>query len=205
VHYQRRGGSWLQKRSAPQAESGSSRRGVKLFVEQSLNEPPIVVALDEVSGDKRRILDLNPWLDEYRLGRVEKITWEVDGDLPWFGGLYLPPDYVPGVRYPLLLQTHGFDEKTFSLHGIVRNFPGQAVAAHGIVVLQVAERHGEQQRYLGTAEEWPGVQAGYEAAIDHLDALGIIDRSRVGIQGWSRTGPHVGYTLTHSSYAFAAG
>lgn len=46
--------------------------------------------------------------------------------------------------------------------------------------------------------------AAYEGAIDYLDRRGLIDRNRVGIIGFSRTVFKVGYTLTHSSYNFAA-
>jgi len=44
----------------------------------------------------------------------------------------------------------------------------------------------------------------FEAAIDHLDSLGLIDRSRVGLIGFSRTCFHVLYTLTHSRRPIAA-
>jgi dipeptidyl aminopeptidase/acylaminoacyl peptidase len=53
-------------------------------------------------------------------------------------------------------------------------------------------------------QEWPAIQDGYEAAIDHLAELQLIDKTKIGIIGWSRTGPYIGYTLTHSSYSFAA-
>ena len=46
--------------------------------------------------------------------------------------------------------------------------------------------------------------AAFEGAVDYLDQRGIIDRKRVGIIGFSRTQYHVAYTLTHSSYEFAA-
>jgi dipeptidyl aminopeptidase/acylaminoacyl peptidase len=107
-----------------------------------------------------------------------------------------------GTRYPLVLQTHGFEADKFALTGIARNFAAQPLAAHGIFVLQIAENNENGHWPTG---EWPTVQAAYEAAIDHLAGLGLIDRTKVGIQGWSWTGVTVGYTLTHSSYPFAAG
>ncbi len=45
---------------------------------------------------------------------------------------------------------------------------------------------------------------GLEGAIDHLDSLGLIDRSKVGLQGFSRTCYHVLYFLTHSRYPIAS-
>ena len=57
---------------------------------------------------------------------------------------------------------------------------------------------------METPEEAPRQMAAYEGAIDYLDRRGIVDRNRVGIIGFSRTVFHVEYTLTHSTYHFAA-
>jgi len=43
-----------------------------------------------------------------------------------------------------------------------------------------------------------------EAAIDALDGRGVIDRVKIGLQGFSRTCFYDLYFLTHSSYAVAA-
>jgi dipeptidyl aminopeptidase/acylaminoacyl peptidase len=52
--------------------------------------------------------------------------------------------------------------------------------------------------------ETHGEMAAYEGSIDYLDARDLIDRNRVGIIGFSRTGMTVEYTLTHSKHHFAA-
>jgi dipeptidyl aminopeptidase/acylaminoacyl peptidase len=196
----RRAASWSFVSQCPGKNGRVARAGeVQLMLQQSLNDRPILVA---VQGSRRRVLlDPNPWLAERHVGRVEAITWTTKDGRVWRGGLYYPPSYTPGVRYPLMIQTHGFDPERFSLPGIGRNFTGQALSAHGIIVLQVAERFDAA---LGYVAEWATVRAGHEGAIDHLAARGLIDPSRVGIQGWSRTGPHTGYMLTQSSYPFAA-
>ena len=46
---------------------------------------------------------------------------------------------------------------------------------------------------VGTPREWPIAQRTYESAIDYLAARELIDRTKVGIVGWSRTGTQVGY------------
>jgi hypothetical protein len=46
--------------------------------------------------------------------------------------------------------------------------------------------------------------AAYEGAIDYLDGRGLINRTRVGIIGFSRTVFYVEYTLTHSQYPIIA-
>jgi hypothetical protein len=194
--YQRNGRAWKEVPGMAPVTAAA-----RLEIRQSLNEPPVLFAVDAVSGRERKLLDLNPWLTTKQLGKVESITWQSKDGRSWSGGIYYPPGYQTGVRYPAVLQTHGFDEHRFSLYGAARNFAAQALAARDILVLQIAEN----TRDAFGVDEWRAAQAGYEAAVDHLDQLGLIDRSRVGIHGWSRTGPYMGYTLTQSSYRFAAG
>ncbi len=200
--YRRDGQRWIESAVPASEKPIAERSGVRLAVEQSLNDRPVLVAVDDATGEKRTVLDPNPWLGERALGKVELLRWKnIDGQI-WEGGLYYPPDYKPGVRYPLVIQTHGFDGKRFSMDGLSRNYAGRALAAQRMVVLQANERY---RATSSTPDEYPTVLAGWEAAIDHLDGLKLIDRNKVGIQGWSRTGPQMGYALTQSSYPFAAG
>jgi len=122
------------------------------------------------------------------------------------GGLYLPPDYQPNHRYPLVIQTHAFDPNKFWIDGPWTSaFAAQPLATRGIVVLQVGgSADGSDSLYRSTPSEAPRQMAAFEGAIDYLDHQEIIDRERVGIIGFSRTVFHVAYTLTHSKYRFAA-
>lgn len=199
VSWERRGKRWKPIESL--AAEQVVHAGTRLIVEQSLTARPLLVALGE-KGARKVVLDPNPWLAQRALGRVEEITWKSRDGSVWTGGLYYPPDYVVETRYPLMMQTHGFQSDEFSMHGLSRNYAGRALVAHGIMVLQVDEKYVD---VAGTAAEYTTVQAGYEGAIDHLHELGLIDRSKVGIQGWSRTGPQMGFTLVHSDHSFAAG
>lgn len=73
-------------------------------------------------------------------------------------------------------------------------------AGKGVVVLQI-EGHRESQ---GTPDEIHAEVAAYEGGIDYLDHLDLIDRNRVEIMAFSRTGLGVKYVLTHSEYRSAA-
>jgi len=57
---------------------------------------------------------------------------------------------------------------------------------------------------VDTPKEFPREVARLEGAIDYLDQRGMIDRARVGVIGFSRSGDVVAYALTHSKYQFAA-
>lgn len=196
VRFQRRGRNWAQVAFEPSPVSL-----VRFAVEQSANDRPVLVAIDDTTGQRSVILDPNPWLERRSIGTVETIEWSSTDGRTWAGGLYLPPRYQEGTRYPLVIQTHGFEPERFSLHGAAKNFPGQALAAQGMLVLQVAEN---LRGVEGTPDEMEAARLGYEAAISHLAERGLIDRDRVGMIGWSATGPTVAYMMTHSEYPIAA-
>jgi dipeptidyl aminopeptidase/acylaminoacyl peptidase len=107
--------------------------------------------------------------------------------------LYKPPDYVPGRRYPLVIQTHGFDDDKFLPNGgLPTAFAAQELAALGILVLQI---RGEACP-PDTPEEARCNAANYEAAANELVKAGIADPDGLGIIGFSRTCYHVLEELT---------
>lgn len=190
---------------------------IQVRLEQDLNTPPKIFVIDSKTGQKALLLDLNPQFVELNFGTVKQLEWEVDG-ATIIGGLYLPPDYQPEKRYPLVIQTHGFEPKEFSMDGRSEwssAFAARSLAARGILVLQAQEfknyqkdhdRIGNDRSLGATAEEsFKNFSAlVYTEAINMLDKEGIIDRSRVGIIGFSRTVCFVAYALTHSKFRFAA-
>ncbi len=200
VRYRKTPGGWKEV----SGKKGASRP--LLLVEQGLNQPPRLVALDP--GTKRRavVLEPNPQLATLRLGREAIVRWRTKSGEGRVGGLYYPPDFALGRRYPLVIQTHGFDSTAFAPDGV---FPtanaAQPMVAQGMLVLQVgAGDYATAIKDILTPQEAPHAMEEIEGAIDLLDSLGFVDRSRVGVIGFSRTCFHVLYTLTHSRYPFAA-
>jgi len=186
---------------------GSAKAPVPvLVVEEGPNLPPRLVAVDRDRKRRDVVLDPNPQLASLRLGLVEITRWRTRTGQSWVGGLYFPPDVVRGHRYPLVIQTHGFDSTTFQPDGVFSTAnAGQPMAADDIIVLQLGPGDdADWIRDMMTAEEAPHAMEGIEAAIDHLDSLGLIDREHVGLIGFSRTCFHVLYTLIHSGYPIAA-
>ncbi len=184
------------------SESGSIGSKVpEIRVEQDLNTPPRIVATNIATNQTALLLDPNPQFRDLTFGKVEDVSWTGGGGREVHAGLYLPPDYVAGRRYPLVIQTHGFQPHWFWIDGsFTTAFAAQPLAAQGIVVLQVPDSHDA----IGTPEEAPLMVETYENAIEFLDARGIVDRNRIGIIGFSRTCFYVKYMLTHSRYHIAA-
>lgn len=197
-------------------EHGSSRLDVT--IEQNLETPQRLYVSDGRTNRKSLLLDLNPQFGGLRFGRVEAIEWSVKNGIRLRGGIYFPPDYTPGKRYPLVIQTHGFSrQEEFSMDGLREwssGFAARPLAAKGIVVLQGVgfatqqdHDHYNDNNAFGSTPEEAGRNLnvlGIEAVIDYLVEHGIADKNRIGIVGFSRTVCFVGYLLTHSNRHFAA-
>src|SRR6185437_7960734 len=176
-------------------------KSLNIIQEEDLNTPPKLVAVSPHTHQKTILVDLNPQFRAVRFGKVQEIAWKGSDGRQAKGGLYLPPDYSNNVRYPLVIQTHGWEANKFKIDGeSTAGYAAQSLAAKGIIVAQLPLiREG-----LANPEEGRIQTAMFEGLIDHLDQERLIDRKRVGILGWSRTGYHVRYALTSSRYPFAA-
>ena len=179
-------------------------------VEQGPNEPWKLIVVDPRTQGKHLVYDPNPGLAEKRrLARVTSIQWRSEAGVPWGGMLYWPVDYSEGTRYPLVIQTHGKRSDEFAPDGFsTTGYAAQALAGSGIFVLQIgyASQKFAEKNELDKKPEREGAyqQEGVEGAIDHLDGLGLIDRAKIGMQGFSLTSYYVLYFLVHSNYLLAS-
>ncbi len=169
--------------------------------EQDLNTAPRVVVSESPTGRKAVLFDPNPQFKDIEFGRVEEIRFTGAMYKEVHAGLYFPPGYLPGNKYPLVVQTHGFDPKSFWIDGsFTTAFAAQALAGRGFLVLQVPDMHDWDE----TPAEAPNMSETLERAVEYVDRLGCLDRDHLGIIGFSRTGLYVHYLLSHSKLHFAA-
>ncbi len=174
----------------------------QIVLEEDMNHPPKIYAVAPSNHRKALLLDLNPQFKTLTFANEEEIRWKGSGGHDVKGGLYYPLDYVPGKRYPLVIQTHGFLPDKFGIDGAyVSPFAAQPLAVKGIMVLQADEDYGRMDETPGEVDR---ELARMEGAIDYLDRRGLIDPDRVGVVGFSRTCLYVKYALTHSKYRFTA-
>lgn len=183
--------------------------GLELQVEQGLNNPAEVVAVDRATSSKAAVItDLNPQLRLIERGHAELFSWSDESGNRYEAGLVLPPKSMGSAPYPLVIQTHGFSANEFLVDGAgdaTSAFAALPLASMGIVVLQVDEDGGVTGDMDQTSRtENPRFIRTIESAIDALASLRIIDRTRVGLIGWSRTGMNVHHFLTFSTYPIAA-
>jgi dipeptidyl aminopeptidase/acylaminoacyl peptidase len=191
-------GHWRQDTSS--TEEGK-QKSFAVSIKQSLNDPPVLLATDNLTNVSRVIWNPNPQLRDVVLGEVSVFRWKSPNGQNDVGGLYKPPDYVRGRRYPLVIQNHGFAEDRFVPSGA---FPtataAQELAELGMLVLQV---RGEACP-VNVPEEAPCNAADYEAAANALVKAGVADPDKLGVVGFSRTCYYVLEELTAGTLHFKA-
>jgi dipeptidyl aminopeptidase/acylaminoacyl peptidase len=196
VLYRKERGFWQRSDSVRPEDASPS-----IVLEQSMNSPPKIYAIQQQKQGKTLLLDLNPSFAQLQFASVEEIRWKGPDGHEHEGGLYLPVDYAQGRRYPLVIQTHGWTPDRFWIDGpFTTAFAAQPLAGLDIMVLQTSDMLSN----LGTPREVIDNVEMILSAVDYLDERKLIQRDRVGIIGFSRSCLYVKYALTHSAFRFAA-
>jgi len=199
VFRQQANGTW--RRLAATEDPRLARLPIRIQKRENLNQPPVFVAEDRKSGVAQIFWDPNPQLKDIDLGPAQVIKWKDDSGYEWEAGLLLPPGYTPGRRYPLVIQTHGFQKSQFLSSGIFTSaFAARALAAQGIAVLQMAWNGNN----FSMPKEGPDQVRGFESVVKKLADDGLIDPARVGAIGFSRSFYHVLFAITAAKSLFAA-
>jgi hypothetical protein len=200
LEYRKNSGDWREVEIDGRGPKNDER--VEVIVSENMNTPPRLFARNTQTGQEVLLRDPNPQFKNLEFGRVEEVSFKVSGGRQVKAGLYRPANYIQGQKYPLIIQTHGWDPERFWMDGPFSTaYAARPLADKGFVVLQVDD---EDWSKLGTLQEVQWAVAVYEAGMDYLDELGLIDRTRVGIIGFSRSGLFAQYALTHSKYHFSA-
>ena len=210
--YQLSGEHWLPENpSTDQTDPGQSpvpdaseSAGLEVTIHQSLNSSPVLWAQDSTTGKTGRLWDPNPQLSNMKLGDASVYRWKDRNGIEWKGGLIKPVDYIPGQRYPLVIQTHGFSDNVFKdvTDGAYPTaMAARPLASAGIMVLQIPDNHAKDDITVGEAERHV---EGFRSAIAQLTSDGLIDPKHVGVVGFSRTCWYVETALIEHPTMFAA-
>lgn len=181
---------------------------------ESVREPPNYFLVD-IEKKKRYVLthyvDPTP---ELRAIKTELIKYKRKDGVELSGMLYLPADYKPGLRLPLVLWAYPYDYSDISTAGQVRGSPNRftfirgasqlSFLTQGYAVLNNAAMPvvGDPETKNDTFIEQ--IVSSAEAAINYLDSRGIIDPERVLVGGHSYGAFMTANLLAHTRL-FAAG
>lgn len=171
--------------------------------------PPEIV-LYKVGRDRIQVVErLDPQFRHLLLAPVRPFSWKTSTGVPMDGLLLLPTTYVPGHRYPLVIQTKGAPGQFLCDGGEDHppSFAPQPLANDGFVYLMPTESPSPAnypKGYPGGIAEAVFYTDVWDSAVSDLSKAGMVDKSRVGIIGFSRTGWHVEYALAHGETRYAA-
>ncbi len=202
--YRYSGSHWtLTDKSDQPSEPNGYLQGIRFSIREGLNERPTLWVEDEATTASRKMWDPNPQLEHIRIGQAAIYRWKDQHGNEWVGGLFKPVGYLSGKRYPLVIQTHGFDQGKFITDGAYPTaMAARPLASNGIMVLQIGGG-GNISHISSPAESEDNVEA-YESAIDSLTSDGLIDPKKVGIIGFSRTCWYVEQAIEKDPGRFAA-
>jgi len=162
-----------------------------LFELSDGNRPYNLYAADPELKNPQKLTDLNPWMKDRAVSRSELIEYmDVDGDT-LYGVLYYPANYEEGKRYPLIANIYEdfFDNGFQSFMNIL--------AGRGYFVFRPSV--DLEKGYPG--EAWlKGVTTG----INKLIEAGLVDGSRLGVQGTSYGGYAANLLITQTDRFTAA-
>ncbi len=180
---------------------------------QSRTEPPNFFLVDLKKKTRKALTDFKDPAPQLTGVSKELVKYTRPDGVPLSGTLYLPPDYKPGQRLPLFIWAYPLEYSDRSTAGQVRgsentftfyrNDSPLFFVTQGYAVLMNATMPvvGDPETMNNTFIEQ--IVASGRAAIDHLDSLGIVDRSRVGVGGHSYGAFMTANLLAHSDdYAY---
>ena len=188
--------------------SFSSDDAGKVFacVRENNATPPQIAVIDAVTKPVRPIVDLNPGFSMLQQGSTERLDGINSYGENWFAYLVKPLDFVPGMRYPLIVTTYRSGD--YFLRGASGDEnPIQVYAAHGFAVLCVDvgwTRNRVAGDFDATLLNWASPTASIDQAVRRLAQEGIIDLARVGISGFSHGEEIAGYAVIHNDLFHAA-
>ncbi|MBM3960180.1 MAG: S9 family peptidase [SAR202 cluster bacterium] len=164
-----------------------------------------IVAMSLKSGKTKRLSSYNDdYFGEHPPARLERFEI-VRGGLSLECRLWLPPDFDPGKKYPLLLEIHGGPQGVFYDAFIPQH---QIPATAGYVVLAVNPRGSSSYGLSFTTAvhgDWGGEDyLDLMAAVDEVQGRPYIDSDRMVVAGYSYGGFMSSWIVGHTNRFKAA-
>lgn len=204
----------LSTRTGHNVPSFSSNFSYYINTNSSANTPHYIT-LNDAHGKEHRVLEDNKELvaklQNLNLSKKEFFSFKTGDGVELNGWMIKPANFDPGKKYPVLMTVYGGPgrntvEDTWGYNDFMWH---QLLAQKGYIVVSVDNRgtgyRGKQFRHstykqLGKLETIDQIEAA-----KYLGGLGYIDKTRIGMQGWSFGGYLTSLCMTKGADYFKAG
>jgi dipeptidyl aminopeptidase/acylaminoacyl peptidase len=184
----------------------ASRDGALAIVADDQTDAPELYVMATAEGHPLRLTHINAALTRFEYPRSVEARWRApDGELN-DGILTYPNGYKQGVRYPLVVYSHGGPEDSATEDfeaggsGPMRDL----FAAQGMLVFEPNYRGSDN---LGNVHEHAifrdpgdGPDSDVISGIHMLEGLGIVDTSRIAAVGHSYGGYMTAWLISHHHF-----
>jgi dipeptidyl aminopeptidase/acylaminoacyl peptidase len=181
------------------------RKGEIAFTGSTPTQPSELYYMASANDAPKRLTNFNQAIAALNQGKVESFEWQGPDNFHEDGVLFYPPDFSKDKKYPLVLYIHGGPTAS-SITAF--SFISQLLAAHGYVVFSPNYRGSDnlgnayQRAIFNDAGDGPGRDV--MAGIDALEKQGFIDKTKIGVTGWSYGGYMTSWLIGHYSIWKAA-
>jgi dipeptidyl aminopeptidase/acylaminoacyl peptidase len=179
-----------------------------VFVKDETTNPGEVWTLSAGGAPQRVTKLFDKIAADYRLPKVDAITWKGKDGVTVEGLLYYPLDYKAGTRYPLVVQTHGGPAASDKFGFGAPSSYTQVLTAKGYAVLKPNYRgstgYGDPFLRDMVGSYFKNAHLDVMAGVDHLIAIGLADPDRLAKMGWSAGGHMTNKIITFTNRFKAA-
>ena len=167
--------------------------------------PGDVHLVDLTTGQTTKITNANPQVSGLQLAQFRTLKWKSKDGLEIEGMLWLPADYKPGTKLPLLLSVHGGPAGAFATSFRAIN---HVYCSLGWAILEPNVRGSTSYGDALLRGNMKDIGGGdYQDAMTGVDALvaqGIVDPNQMAVRGWSYGGILTGWIVSQTSRFKAA-
>jgi dipeptidyl aminopeptidase/acylaminoacyl peptidase len=178
----------------------TARNDTVAFAGATEVDPSEVYAWSEQTNRLVRLTAANGFLATHPMGTRRTISWTSEDGIPLDGVVTVPAGIVGSRKYPLVLYIHGGPTAASNTAFDFIGLP-ELMAARGWIVLEPNYRGSNSlgARGIAAAMGHPASMAGPDilAALAIVERHYPVDRTRIGVSGWSAGGMLTSWLIEH--------